>query len=567
MRRLSRGADWRLGSYGIVAVLALTFFAACASTSTTTTGQPTPGPFARGTWVRPAFPTTSQPTVSIVGFADGDQRVGYACAATLMTSTPTATGTPSTATPTPVNTTIPAATATPGQPGVPTGAVVSALLRTNDGGLTWQAATLPSSGTGLLCPISAIVAPDVADPLDVFFLAAFGDLNLQDPASIAPGQVRFELWRSQDGAQTWTQLALPVAPNPINPVVLSPYHLIINVHGQTLVLGSNYSGQNFLFRSTNGGKTWQQITGIPLKSGTVTQPARLTFAGFAQGANGALLALVDSPGAQSSGAYEIYQSNDSAQTWKLLARPTLTLPSGATAQAQLFAAPGGSTLFMLVRSVTDTTTPATPTAAATPDATPTSASGVQVTSLRSTDNGATWTTLPWPTETGTTTTPVGSVNIATLGTEFAVDARGDAFMAPTNSDLPPQQDANGPLSAGFFEAPISTTAWSAVASPLVAQNTAFTLAVSLVPTGAISGTPTGTGTPSGTGTPGTAPIGPETPVPGTPGATATSTAAPAGTPTPLPGSDGLPTLWTNFGPLGQFTSAPDSAGFFLNVLP
>jgi hypothetical protein len=162
-------------------------------------------------------------------------------------------------------------------------------------------------------------------------------------------------------------------------------------------------------------------------------------------------------------------------------------------------------------------------------------------------------------ETGTTNTPVGSANIVTLGTEFAVDARGDAFMAPTNSDLPPQQDANGPLSAGFFAAPISGSAWSAVVQPPSPQNTAFTLAVSLVPASAL---PPSTPTATGTGTPAVPPIGPETPIPG-----ATTTPAPAGTPTPLPGSDGLPTLWTNFGPLAQFTAAPDTAGFFLNVLP
>src|SRR5579883_1559181 len=206
---------WQWGASMALMLLALVT-AACASTSSVTT-QPTPGGFQRGVWQRPQFPGVSAPTVATVGFADGDQRVGYACSATLMsngTATPTSTGTPTatpqTNTPTPV---LPGG-ATP----LPQGTVISNFWRTADGGMTWQTATLPTTTNGLLCPISAVSAPDVTDPQDVFFLAAFGDLNLQNPSSIEPGQVRFELWRSQDGAQTWKQLALPVAPNPINPV-------------------------------------------------------------------------------------------------------------------------------------------------------------------------------------------------------------------------------------------------------------------------------------------------------------------------------------------------------------
>jgi hypothetical protein len=432
-----------------------------------------------------------------------------------------------------------------------------------------------STGGGLLCPISAVVAPDVADPLDVFFLAAFGDLNLQNPSSIEPGQVRFELWRSQDGAQTWNQLALPVVPNPIKPVVLSPYHLVITVQKQNLLLGTNYSTANYLFASANAGKTWQQIAAVPVKSAATTPAASLPFAGFAQGPDGSLLALVQGPANDTAATYQIWQTRDNAKTWKQVATPPLSPPTNAQTQTQIFTAPDGGAMFVIAR-----TTASAPQTTTTPTA--------QMTVLRSLDGGATWVPLGWPTETGTAGTPtagtpvagtptsgtptsgtptpgtpVGSLNIAALGTEFAVDARGDAFIAPTNSDLPPQQDPQGPYSAGFFEAGATQTQWTLAVPPPVAQNTAFTLAVSLIPANAL---PTGTPTAGATGTaiPATSTAAPAT---ATPAPTATAAPAVGTTPTPLPGADGLPTLWTNFGPLSQFTAAPDTAGFFLNVLP
>jgi hypothetical protein len=552
---------WWHQALTLVSLTTFVVVAACATSGTTSTSSTT-GPNPRGTWQRPAFPGLSQATVSTAGFADGNSQVGYACAATLAAPN----GTPVATAPS-----APSATPTAGLPGrptaIPTNNITNSFWRTSDGGQTWQGAQLPPNlESDFLCPISAIVAPDLSNPQDVFFLAAFGALNLQNPASIAPNQAHFELWRSTDGANTWQQLTLPIIQNPLMQEVISPFHLVIVVQPARLLLGAQFnSATEFLFSSTNNGKTWQLTTGVSQPSA-----APRPFAGFAAGPNGTLLALASTTSA--TAPYALYQTTD-AKTWTVQGTaPPITVPTGAQMATQLFSAPGGGTLFVLARSASQDTTSATIQAAAfrstdggqtwmnlgwptaTPPAgspTPTPTENATATSVPTTVATATATTTPAATATTTsgTTLPVGSLNIVTLGTEFAVDANGDAFMAPPNSDLPPQQDAEAPLSAGMFEVASGQTQWRLAVMPPSSQNTAFTLAVSFV--AAPGTTPTATPTASITGTPGTGTPGTGTPGTGTPGT----------------GATGLPTLWTNFGPLAQFTNDPATAGFFYNILP
>ena len=570
---------------GPSAIIALAMLLAACSGSTTTSTTPPPGPLPRGQWLRPVFGGTSPITVSSVGFAEGDQRVGYACTATLPT-TPTATPTPATTdTPTPTATTL-TPTPTLSIPGQPTATVPATFANTfwttNNGGQGWTTASLPTeTNQDFVCPVSAIVAPDLANPSDVFLLAAHGAVDIENPTTIQPGKVRFELWRSQDGAQHWQELTVPTVPNPLTPVSLSPYHLIIQVQGSTLVLATNYSGANFLFVSADGGKTWRQSPGVQSPTNTGPVPATLQFAGFAAGPNGSLLALAHN-GATPATAnpVDLWQTTNAAKTWTKLATPPLNLPIGAAFQAQLFTAPGGNTAFVLAHVM--------------PQANEVSG---QALVLRSIDGGATWTNLGWPTVTvtsGTTTTsvPLGGGTLATLGTDFAVDALGDAFIAPSNSDAPVQQDLKGPYSGGFFSALVSQSQWTLVASAPAPQDTTFSLAVSMTTLAALQPTPTPAGTVATTGTPtATATDTPTVTATDTPIVTATDTPTPSvkdtptptttppaatptpgitGTPTPFPGADGLPTLWTNFGPLAQFTTDATNAtnaGFFENILP
>jgi hypothetical protein len=423
--------------------------------------------------------------------------------------------------------------------------VQNAFWRTADGGLTWTAGALPTSEANLLCPLSAIVAPDLSDPTDVFFLAALGALNLQDPTSILPGQVHFELWRSHDGGATWQALAVPSVPNPVETVILSPYHLFMSVTGDALTFGTNYSGQNQLFTSSDAGKTWQLALPLSVTAGgkTTTRP----YLGFAGGPNGSILALTNNTGVSGEKPVSVWSSSDGAKTWKRLADFPVTVTTGATLTGQLFAVPGGQTLYGLVHA----------------SATTSDAKAGPVTVARSTDGGTTWTAIPWPT--GTDNGPLGGALIGQLGIDFTVDAKGDAFAAPTVNDLSSQQDATGQQSAGFYAVLAGQTQFTSVAHAPAAQETAFGLVVSLAPASALQ-PPGAAGTATVTTTDTPAPTATVPPT-ATPAATGTPSVTTPPAPTGTATADGLPTLWSNFGPITQFTTAPDTAGLLANVLP
>jgi hypothetical protein len=549
MRALFINTSRRAG-YLLVTVALAVLMAACGSSSTTST--PTPVTIQRGQWLRPSFPGVSLPTVSAVAFADADQSIGYACSATLAslpagTPSPTATA-PASPTPSP--------TATLTIPGRPTplptvNNIANAFWRTSDGGLSWQSATLPPVGNGLLCPVSGIVVPDRANPNDVFFLGAVGSINIEDPTSILPGQLNYQLWRSLDGAQTWQKLTVPTAPNPLVPITLSPYHLVIAVNGQTLVFANNDSGSNILFISQDGGKSWTPHSGADL-GGDSAFPDTHAFAGFARGPNGEILALATSPSLSITNApLEVWQSADDGASWKKISDPTLGMSLGTNAHAQIFAAPDASStgfnVYLLLNDPQDASGNAT-----------TTPTVLKVSS----DGGVTWVTVPWPSSPTASGNLAGSATIAQLGLGFTVDAFGTAYFTPSNSDLSADQDPSADLSAGFFTisyAGGSSWSMSTVAQPPSVSDSTIGLAVSLATGPALTPAPssptaTATSTPTPTATVSATAI---------PGQLATATASPTAPPAPT----GLPVLWSNFGPLQQFTTNPDVAGFFFDVLP
>lgn len=517
-----------------VSALAL-LFAACSST-TGPVGTATPGGVTRGLWTRPVLPGLATPTVSAVAFADADQHIGYMCSATVR---PSGTGTPFPETPIPGTPNLtPQPTPTlniPGRPTPPsTQDITNAFWNTHDGGQSWAAATLPND-PDLICPISGIVAPDLANPADLFLLAGHGAVNLTNPTSVLPSQLTFRLWRSQDAGQTWQALRLPTVPNPIQPVVLAPYHLIIQVHGTRLIFATNYSGANALFTSDDQGQTWQSRGTESLASAKATSPLN-TFAGFAAGPGNTLLALTTNTvqGASPS-PFQVWQSSDGADTWVPLGAPALNLKAGATVHAQLFTAPGGTVAYLLAQA--------------------TAVDGTsQLAVQRSTDGGNHWSALGWPSNPNANGAPFGGANIALLGTNFTVDAQGTAYVAPSINDLTAAQDPQGPLSAGFFAARVSSPAWVKVVAPFAPTNTALQLAVSLMPAGTL-------------GTPGTNTVTPVLSVTPSVSPAPSSSVTPETTPSATPTVDGLPTLWTNFGPLTQFAAHPETAGLFGNVLP
>jgi photosystem II stability/assembly factor-like uncharacterized protein len=125
------------------------------------------------------------------------------------------------------------------------------LYRSRDGGATWQSIGLPTSGA------IGRIAVDPKDPKRVF-VASAGNL-------FVPGGER-GLYRSTDGGDTWQRVlegengttgAIDVAIDPVNPNnVLAAMWDHVRLHTHRLYAGVG-SG---VFRSTDGGETWTEIS-------------------------------------------------------------------------------------------------------------------------------------------------------------------------------------------------------------------------------------------------------------------------------------------------------------------
>lgn len=552
---------------GALALLAVVVVWCAACSSSITAVPPTPGLPQRGQWTRPQFPNVTLPTVSAVSFADADQHIGYACAATLATpaATPTATTTVTasgTVTPSPTS-------SIPGRPTPPasTAVLANTFWHTQDGGVTWSAATVPPGMPDLLCPLSAIVMPDASDPSDVFLLAAQGTVDLTSPTPTLPDAVSYQLWRSLNGGQLWQNVPLPTVPAENTPVPLSPYHLVILANGQTIWLASNDSGADALFSSPDGGKSWIRHSAVELTNGTTG--GTLIYAGFAAGAAGTLDVLATSSAlAQTAKPYEIWQyaGDGSVRHIGDFASPIASNTQNISPDTQLFSSPDGKTLYAIIHAQS-----ATP----------------QTGLVASDDGGIHWSAIDWPASPTTKGATAGGNVIATLGENFTVAASGTAYFAPSNSDLPPSQDPLAQASVGVVRLTLGTNTdgslsgmTTMVATPPTTTNTLVGLAVSLTPdltltpgaTASAVATATVAVTPIPTLTPSNATPSPTvavTPTPGattTPGATVTPGATTTAT-TVIPNTTGLPTVWTNFGPPNLYVTDSHDAGFFYDILP
>lgn len=590
----------KLFSIGLIAML----FAGCGTTTTSV-----PQPVQRGQWQRPNFQNILLPTVSAVTFTEANQQIGYTCVATLKSgvATPGATGTvaASTATattiPSPTATAVPTVSATgtpsltptptigiPGRPSPPPSAadIANSLWSTGDGGLTWQHMTLPTQDNTTICPLSAIAAPDLANPQDIFLLLASGTFDITNPIAISPNQVHYTLWRSQNGGNTWSSLAIPSAPNPIVPIVLSPYHITITMQGQTLLFGSVYPDNTVLFASTNGGTSWNFVAPQTVQS-SATDTKRRAFVSFAPANGSGILALMSSPAvANSDEPYEIWRSSADGTQWTFV--NTVPVKGGipTNGYAQIFASPIANIITVIAQqntisttTATGTTIPATVTpnptstaqttlAAATSTPAPESALFVHASLFRSGDGGITWSANLWPATTDTGL-PLGGSLIATYGLNCTVLSNGDTYFAPTLSDFTAAQDPHAAESAGIYRTTGSVTAL--IAKPVDTARTILGFNVSLTPIAVLQGTPLATTTATDTSTP----VSTATTVAaatGTPSATstvnatATSTAIHGSTPTGTTTAS-VAILWANFGPLQNLDQNITSVGLYQYILP
>jgi photosystem II stability/assembly factor-like uncharacterized protein len=229
----------------------------------------------------------------------------------------------------------------PGRFGIQT----STLLRSTDGGLTWQVAGTDGwLGTELATPDASTI-----------WAASAGDAGPVERRIFAV---------SRDGGQTWHDVALPGVPGTIGqaayflqPPVFIPLPrgvFIGKPRGIALVAHNDGSGIADIDRSDDEGKSWTRVsrtTGTSLAvlsyaswlrpgptrgtidatndSGETWQPlaatglpiAPITWIGFADASHGALLAATGDP--SSSG---LYMTSDGGSTWRPAGLPTGSRP-------------------------------------------------------------------------------------------------------------------------------------------------------------------------------------------------------------------------------------------------
>src|SRR5580658_258715 len=123
------------------------------------------------------------------------------------------------------------------------------------------------------------------------------------------------VWKSTDGGATWQQLAaLPVLTNgSATDVILAKFNSNYLYAG---VVGNTGSGQaqNGVYRSTDGGTTWQLMSGLP--SGATIGAARLE-SGSGTGVVYASILTLD-PITQAVNAVQRFKTSDGGTTWTAL---------------------------------------------------------------------------------------------------------------------------------------------------------------------------------------------------------------------------------------------------------
>jgi photosystem II stability/assembly factor-like uncharacterized protein len=183
------------------------------------------------------------------------------------------------------------------------GAVAGGLWKTTDGGLTWAPLT---DKTGIMSIGAVAVAP--SDP-NVIYVGT-GESCLRGNISYGDG-----MYKSLDGGKTWTHIGLEdsqhiakVLVHPANPDIV-----------YVAALGHAYGPNEMrgVYKSTDGGKSWQKILFKDNKTGAIDlvfdpNNAHILFAALYETQRYPWTAVSGGPG---SG---LYRSNDDGATWKRL---------------------------------------------------------------------------------------------------------------------------------------------------------------------------------------------------------------------------------------------------------
>lgn len=171
------------------------------------------------------------------------------------------------------------------------------VYKTNDGGITWAHIGLDSMGS------IGKVTINPAHP-DICFVAAMGYLFQNNPDR--------GLYRSLNGGFTWDKVLfindstgiIDIAINPVHPdtIYAAAWERVRRVNRR--LYGGPSSG---IFRSTNGGNTWKELTkGLPISSGRIglaiaDSSPEILYAYYTDATTGTL--------------DDIYKSLDNGETW------------------------------------------------------------------------------------------------------------------------------------------------------------------------------------------------------------------------------------------------------------
>ncbi|MBZ5645876.1 MAG: glycosyl hydrolase [Acidobacteriia bacterium] len=197
-----------------------------------------------------------------------------------------------------------AVTGVPGDPSVYYfGAVAGGVWKSADGGATWK----PISDHE---PISSIGAIAVAESDHNVIYAGTGEACIRGNISYGDG-----VYKSTDGGKTWSNIGLRDTRH-IGAIVVDPRNAdIVFVAALGHVYGPN--AERGIFRTTDGGKTWQKVLSKDERTGgidVVFDPGnpRVVYA--------ALWQAYRTPWSLSSGGpgSGLYKSTDGGTTWKRL---------------------------------------------------------------------------------------------------------------------------------------------------------------------------------------------------------------------------------------------------------
>jgi photosystem II stability/assembly factor-like uncharacterized protein len=188
----------------------------------------------------------------------------------------------------------------------------STLLVSEDGGATWSAGTVPSSGT-VSGPPNALL--DVLDASHVWALTA-DELGTGVSGDIAGDKLALTIHRSTDGGRSWADI--PISGN--YPGSLQALHFLDGDHGYLLVTPGRFGVQtSTLLRTTDGGLTWQ-VAGTDGWLGTeLATPDASTIWAASAGDAGPVERRI------------FAVSGDGGQTWRDVALPDIASAIGQAA--------------------------------------------------------------------------------------------------------------------------------------------------------------------------------------------------------------------------------------------